>query len=198
MTPWQGCHAIASLRSLGSWGDGVRPPGSCEPSQPAVSLTRAFFWGINPPLPRQSFFPSSTSPHIFELIQQSILSKISFYAEMTRVQTISSHYFEDGFLPSQPAVSRLPSRWDAWEDTLSDAASRVGLDLSPSPYGIPELEEWRDSVRKARTHSHHICHTSLILALTDGGSLFSVFRCLYYPRGNSTTTLQFSFGLGKF
>ena len=77
---------------------------------------------------------------------------------MTRIQTISSRYFEDGFLPSQPAVSRLPNQWDAWENILSDAASRLGLDLSPSPNGIPELEEWRDSVRKARIHLHRICH----------------------------------------
>ena len=84
---------------------------------------------------------------------------------MTRIQTISSPYFEDGFLPSQPAVSRLPSQWDAWEDILSDAASRLGFDLSPSPNGIPELEEWRDSVRKARIHPHHIRRISLIHTL---------------------------------
>ncbi|KAF9647883.1 Indoleamine 2,3-dioxygenase [Thelephora ganbajun] len=67
---------------------------------------------------------------------------------MAHLQNLSSPYFEDGFLPSQPAVSRLPSQWDDWEDVLSEAASRLGFDLSPSPNGIPELEEWRDSIRK--------------------------------------------------
>lgn len=81
---------------------------------------------------------------------------------MTRPQTISSPYFEDGFLPNQPAVSRLPNQWDAWEDILSEATSRLGFDLSPSPNGIPELEEWKDSVRKARIHPHHIRRTTLI------------------------------------
>lgn len=84
---------------------------------------------------------------------------------MTHTQTISSPYFEDGFLPSQPAVSRLPSQWDAWEDILSDATLRLGFDLSPSPDGIPELEEWRNSVRKARTQLHRIRYTSLICTL---------------------------------
>ena len=74
---------------------------------------------------------------------------------MTRLQTISSPYFEDGFLPSQPAVSRLPSQWDAWEDILSEAASRLGFDLSPSPNGISELDGWRDSVRKVRVLSSY-------------------------------------------
>ena len=81
---------------------------------------------------------------------------------MTRLQTISSPYFEDGFLPSQPAVSRLPNQWDAWEDILSEATSRLGFDLSPSPNGISELEEWKDSVRKVRAHHHHTRHITLI------------------------------------
>jgi len=88
---------------------------------------------------------------------------------MDHTQTTSSPYFEDGFLPSQPAVSRLPSQWDAWEDILSEAALRLGFDLSPSPNGIPALEEWRDSVRKARIHLHHIRHillTRILIILT--------------------------------
>lgn len=68
----------------------------------------------------------------------------------------SSRYFEDGFLPAQPAVSCLPSQWDVWEDILSDAVSRVGFDLCPSPEGIPELDEWRDLVRKVSTYVRRI------------------------------------------
>ena len=96
---------------------------------------------------------------------------------MTRPQTITSPYFEDGFLPSQPAVSRLPSQWDPWEDILSEATSRLGFHLSPSPDGIPELEEWRESVRKARIHPHHvhlITLTSILIIHPDGDSSFNL------------------------
>lgn len=105
--------------------------------------------------PLSNLFPC-VSPHLFWPVQQpgSPLVKILFYAAMGPLQTISSPYFEDGFLPSQPAVSRLPSQWDAWEDMLSQATATLGFDLVPSPNGIPELEKWRDSVQNVRIHPH--------------------------------------------
>ena len=123
--------------------------------------------------------------------------KTPFCVSMTRPQTISSPYFDDGFLPSQPAVSRLPSQWDVWEDILFEAASRLGFELSPSPNGIPELEGWRDSVRKVRIHLHRSRRISPDTCI-DGCSLFGLLRCLCYPHGGCITILLYSFGLDKF
>ena len=84
---------------------------------------------------------------------------------MTGFQSISSPYFEDGFLPTQPAVSRLPRRWEVWEDILSEATSTLGFELCPCPEGIPGFEGWRESVQKACTDLHRTRHILLIYTL---------------------------------
>ena len=168
------------------WTHKIREPELGHRKAQVYCLTRTFSRCINLLFAYRS---SLTFRHTFEPSQQSFssLTKVPFYVAMTRIQAISSPYFEDGFLPSQPAVLRLPSQWDAWEDILSDAASRIGFDLSPSPGGIPELEKWRDSVRKACIHPHHIHHISLIYLLI----ISMAIPCLTFSDASLTHTRAF-------
>ncbi|EIN12338.1 tryptophan 2,3-dioxygenase [Punctularia strigosozonata HHB-11173 SS5] len=69
--------------------------------------------------------------------------------------TLAAHDFDvdtrTGFMPPEPPLTRLPARWDRWEDALEDAIhSRLQLASKPqlTQEQLCQSERWRTRVRE--------------------------------------------------